>query len=55
MFFTLSVAKIVAQKIGLDAQSIASALLHDVIEDSEYDLNILKQTLEKILLELWMV
>ena len=39
IFHPLSVAKIVAQKIGLDAQSIASALLHDVVEDSEYDLN----------------
>ena len=39
VFHPLSVAKIVAQKIGLDAQSIASALLHDVVEDSEYDLN----------------
>ena len=32
----ISVAKIVAQEIGLDATSIAAALLHDVIEDTEY-------------------
>lgn len=32
----IAVAKIVAHKIGLDAVSIASALLHDVVEDTEY-------------------
>ena len=32
----ISVAKIVAQEIGLDATSIAAALLHDVLEDTEY-------------------
>ena len=32
----ISVAKIVAQEIGLDATSIAAALLHDVIEDTDY-------------------
>ena len=34
IFHPISVAKIVASKIGLDATSIASALLHDVVEDS---------------------
>ncbi|GAA4956920.1 RelA/SpoT family protein [Algibacter aquimarinus] len=34
IFHPLAVAKIVAQEIGLDATSIASALLHDVVEDS---------------------
>ncbi|MGA1226895.1 MAG: RelA/SpoT family protein [Tamlana sp.] len=34
IFHPLAVAKIVAQEIGLDATSIAAALLHDVIEDS---------------------
>lgn len=34
IFHPLAVAKIVAQEIGLDAVSIAAALLHDVIEDS---------------------
>lgn len=39
IFHPLAVAKIVAQEIGLDAISIASALLHDVVEDSpEYSL-----------------
>ncbi len=35
----LSVAKIVSQEIGLSAKSIVSALLHDVVEDTEYTLN----------------
>ena len=37
VFHPIAVAKIVASKIGLDAICIASALLHDVIEDTEYD------------------
>ena len=47
VFHPLSVAKIVAQKIGLDAQSIASALLHDVVEDSTYDLNYIEEKFGK--------
>ncbi|GAA3568005.1 RelA/SpoT family protein [Snuella lapsa] len=35
IFHPLAVAKIVAQEIGLDATSIAAALLHDVVEDSK--------------------
>lgn len=39
IFHPIAVAKIVAQEIGLDATSIASALLHDVVEDSpDYDI-----------------
>jgi len=38
IFHPISVAKIVAQQIGLDATSIAAALLHDVVEDSEITL-----------------
>ena len=34
IFHPIAVAKIVAQNIGLDATSIASALLHDVVEDT---------------------
>ncbi len=34
----ISVAKIVNQEIGLGAKSIAVALLHDVVEDTEYTL-----------------
>jgi guanosine-3',5'-bis(diphosphate) 3'-pyrophosphohydrolase len=33
VFHPISVAKIVASKIGLDATSIAAALIHDVVED----------------------
>ena len=36
VFHPISVAKIVAHQIGMDATSIASALLHDVVEDTEY-------------------
>ncbi|MDR2204625.1 MAG: RelA/SpoT family protein [Flavobacteriaceae bacterium] len=36
IFHPIAVAKIVAEEIGLGATSIAAALLHDVIEDSEY-------------------
>lgn len=36
VYHPIAVAKIVADKIGLDAISIASALLHDVVEDTEY-------------------
>ncbi|MEZ4971488.1 MAG: RelA/SpoT family protein [Flavobacteriaceae bacterium] len=38
IFHPISVAKIVASEMGLDAVSIASALLHDVVEDTEYTL-----------------
>ena len=36
IFHPLAVAKIAAEKIGLDSIGIASALLHDVVEDSKY-------------------
>ncbi|MEO0901352.1 MAG: RelA/SpoT family protein, partial [Bacteroidota bacterium] len=39
IFHPIAVAKIVASKIGLDAVSIASALLHDVVEDTDYTLD----------------
>jgi GTP diphosphokinase / guanosine-3',5'-bis(diphosphate) 3'-diphosphatase len=35
IFHPIAVAKIVAQEIGLDATSIAAALLHDVVEDCD--------------------
>ena len=39
IFHPLAVARIVAKEIGLDATSIAAALLHDVVEDcDEYDI-----------------
>ncbi|MDC0008236.1 HD domain-containing protein, partial [bacterium] len=39
IFHPIAVAKIVASEIGLDAVSIASALLHDVVEDTAYSLD----------------
>ena len=49
IFHPISVAKIVAEKIGLDANSIAAALLHDVVEDSEYNIEKIKSAFgEKI-------
>ncbi len=44
VFHPISVAKIVADEIGLDSISIASALLHDVIEDSNYTIDDIKKT-----------
>lgn len=38
IFHPIAVAKIVASEIGLDATSIAAALLHDVVEDTDYTL-----------------
>ncbi|WP_430905475.1 RelA/SpoT family protein [Maribacter sp. 2-571] len=43
IFHPIAVAKIVASEIGLDAVSIASALLHDVVEDTEYTLDDIEQ------------
>lgn len=39
IFHPIAVAKIVASEIGLDATSIAAALLHDVVEDTAYTLD----------------
>lgn len=36
IFHPLAVARIVASEIGMDATSIAAALLHDVVEDTPY-------------------
>ena len=43
IFHPIAVAKIVAEQIGLDATSIAAALLHDVIEDTDYTLEDLER------------
>lgn len=43
IFHPIAVAKIVASEIGLDATSIAAALLHDVVEDTEYSLGDIEQ------------
>ncbi|PCE65072.1 RelA/SpoT family protein [Sediminicola luteus] len=39
IFHPIAVAKIVASEIGMDAISIVAALLHDVVEDTEYTLD----------------
>ncbi|MDN3620221.1 RelA/SpoT family protein [Polaribacter undariae] len=52
IYHPIAVAKIVAYEIGLDAVSIASALLHDVVEDTEYTVedmeNLFGETIAKI-------
>src|SRR6056300_839 len=47
VFHPFAVAKIVASKIGLDATCIAAALLHDVIEDTEYSEKNIKELFGK--------
>ncbi len=52
VFHPIAVAKIVASEIGLDATSIAAALLHDVVEDTAYTIKDIEhsfgQTVAKI-------
>ena len=43
IFHPIAVAKIVASEIGLDSTSIAAALLHDVVEDTDYTLSDIEQ------------
>lgn len=43
IYHPIAVAKIVADEMGLGATSIACALLHDVIEDSDYTYEDIKQ------------
>ena len=43
----LAVAKIVSEEIGLDATSVACALLHDVVEDTEVTLEEIERTFNK--------
>lgn len=47
IYHPIEVAKIVANEIGLGANSIACALLHDVIEDSDYTYEDLKKIFGK--------
>ena len=47
IYHPIEVAKIVANEIGLGSTSIACALLHDVIEDSEYTYEDLKKIFGK--------
>ncbi|WP_152287225.1 RelA/SpoT family protein [Flavicella marina] len=43
IYHPIAVAKIVAYEIGLNAESIAAALLHDVVEDTPYTVNDMEQ------------
>ncbi|MCF6223408.1 MAG: RelA/SpoT family protein [Flavobacteriaceae bacterium] len=43
IYHPIAVAKIVANEIGLDANSISAALLHDVVEDTDYTFGDLEQ------------
>ena len=43
IFHPIAVAKIVASEIGLDATSIAAALLHDVVEDTSITIEDIEQ------------
>lgn len=45
LYFThpISVARILVKEIPLDDISVAAALLHDVVEDTEYDIEYIKQ------------
>jgi GTP pyrophosphokinase len=43
IYHPIAVAKIVGNEIGLGATSIAAALLHDVVEDTEYTINDIEQ------------
>ena len=47
IFHPINVAKIVAEKIGLEATSIAAAILHDVIEDSDFSINEINKLMGK--------
>ncbi len=49
VFHPIAVAKIVSSEIGLDATSIAAALIHDVVEDNEnYSINDIEQMFGKV-------
>jgi len=43
IFHPIEVARIAAKEIGLGATSIACALIHDVVEDSDYSLDFIKK------------
>lgn len=47
IYHPIAVAKIVANDIGLGATSIAAALLHDVVEDTEYKLDYIEKEFGK--------
>jgi GTP pyrophosphokinase len=47
IYHPIAVAKIVANEIGLGTTSIAAALLHDVVEDTEYKLDYIEKEFGK--------
>ncbi|MDP5077176.1 MAG: RelA/SpoT family protein [Nonlabens sp.] len=47
IFHPIAVAKIVAKQIGLDATAIAAALLHDVVEDTDFTLDDIERLFNK--------
>jgi GTP pyrophosphokinase len=47
IYHPIAVAKIVANEIGLGTNSIAAALLHDVVEDTDYTFNDIEQLFGK--------
>lgn len=47
IFHPIAVAKIVSSQIGLGAESIAVALMHDVVEDSKYTVKDIEQLFGK--------
>jgi GTP pyrophosphokinase len=52
IFHPVAVAKIVASEIGLDATSIAAALLHDVVEDTRYTLEDIESMFGKTVMKI---
>lgn len=54
IYHPIAVAQIVADEIGLGATSIASALLHDVVEDTDYTLEDIEKLFGKKLRKLLM-
>lgn len=47
VYHPIAVAKIIANEIGLGAKSIAAALLHDVVEDTAYNLEYIEKEFGK--------
>ena len=52
IYHPIEVAKIVANEIGLGATSIVCALLHDVIEDSDYTYDDIKKLFGKMVADI---
>ena len=49
IFHPIAVAKIVANEVGLGANSIAAALLHDVVEDTDYTFDDIEQIFGEVI------